>query len=134
MTLKLFHVISIACLVGFVGDVLLQLGIKKFYLGGPSGWGLKEYFNQHGSIESPFIAAGMMTLFYILYFYSHLPFTFINLAIYGIILDYIFRITMLFPSLIGYYNYFNYFWSAIWGAIPLILPFLIYKIFNIILN
>jgi hypothetical protein len=61
----------------------------------------------------------------------YLPFfqpTIIKLAIYGIILDLIFRKTMLFSSLKGYYQYFNYFWSAVWGAIPMIIPLLIYDI------
>jgi len=132
MKFQIVHIISIACIVGFVGDICLQLGINKLNLGGPSGWGLKEYFKQHGVNESPFIAGGMMTLFYIFYYYSYLPINFISLSLYGIILDYIFRTTMLFPSLTGYYKYFNYFWSAVWGAIPLVLPLLIYKIITII--
>ena len=32
---------------------------------------------------------------------------------------------MIFPSLKGYYSHLNYFWSAVWGAIPLMLPLLI---------
>ena len=42
--------ISIACIVGFVGDFLLQLISKKFGIGGPTGWGLKDYFIQHGDV------------------------------------------------------------------------------------
>jgi len=116
--------ISIACVTGFAGDAGLQLLTK--IMGGPSGWGLLPYFKQHGAAESLFIAGGMMTIFYVIYLYVlGLPPNLYYLAIYGIILDYIFRKTMLFPSLQGYYNHLNYFWSAFWGAIPMILPLVI---------
>jgi len=121
--------IVISCITGFIGDMLLQIGINYFKLGGSTGWGLKPYFKQHGSIEATFIAGGMMTLFYIIYLYFlQLPINFIYLGLYGIILDFIFRKTLLFPSLFGYYEYFNYFWSAIWGAIPLVLPLIVQRI------
>jgi len=116
----------IACLTGFVGDALLQIGVNQG-LGGPTGWGLKPYFKQHGSGESLFIAGGMMTLFYIIFSYVA-PYTYLNLAIFGIIIDFIFRKTMIFSSLQGYYEYFNYFWSAFWMAIPMMLPFFISKL------
>jgi hypothetical protein len=96
-------------------------------LGGPTGWGLKDYFALHGSTESLFIAGGMMSLFYSLYLLTGLPVNFRNLALYGIFLDLVFRIFMIFPSLKEYYVFFNYFWSAVWGAIPLCLPLLIAK-------
>ena len=115
--------ISYACLAGFIGDAGLQILTKKFGMGGKTGWGLLAYFKQHGSIESLFIAGGMMTLFYVIYlFILNLPALWYYLVIYGILLDFIFRKTMLFPSLVGYYNNLNYFWSAFWGAIPMILP------------
>ena len=63
------------------------------------------------------------TIFYL--FILGLQPTLYSLAIYGIILDLLFRKTMWFPSLKGYYNHLNYFWSAFWGAIPMILPLLI---------
>jgi len=122
-------IITIAFLVGFFGDFLLQTG-AGLGMGGPTGWGLNEYFKQHGRAESLCIAGGMMTLFYILI----LPFItklstqqiFVVLVVYGIVLDFLFRKLMIFSSLTGYYSYFNYFWSAVWGAIPLVLPYLIY--------
>jgi len=40
--------VGIACATGIVGDSLLRLG-------GPTGWGLNEYFKQHGRAESIFI-------------------------------------------------------------------------------
>ena len=122
------NIIAIACIVGFIGDFLLQVG-SKLGLGGPTGWGLKEYFSQHGHTESLFIAGGMMTIFYVIYIYLlKFKVNYINLAIYGIVLDFIFRKLNVFPSLKEYYNYFNYFWSAIWGAIPLMLPYLIFNL------
>ena len=120
------NIIAIACIVGFIGDFLLQVG-SKLGLGGPTGWGLKEYFSQHGHTESLFIAGGMMTLFYIIFSYVA-SYTYLNLAIFGIIIDFIFRKTMIFSSLQGYYEYFNYFWSAFWMAIPMMLPFFISKL------
>ena len=123
---NLFHLLSISSITGFLGDALLQFLTKNMGLGGQSGWGLKSYFTQHGSIEALFIASGMMSIFYVFYlFILGLQPTLVSLAIYGIILDLLFRKTMWFPSLKGYYNHLNYFWSAFWGAIPMILPLLI---------
>ena len=119
-----FKLLVIACIVGFIGDFLLQTGVKMG-LGGPTGWGLKGYFKQHGSRESLFIAGGMMSLFYALFLISGVRVNFVNLAMYGILLDFIFRKAMIFPSLEGYYEFFNYFWSAVWGAIPLCAPLII---------
>jgi hypothetical protein len=126
-----FHLLSISFIVGFVGDALIQIG-AKLGLGGSTGWGLNSYFKQHGSAESLFIAGGMMTLFYIIYLYL-LPFkiNYINLAIYGLILDIIFRKLRLFRSLDGYYKYLNYFWTGFWGAIPLMMPLAILNFISI---
>ena len=124
--------IAISCLTGFVGDAILQILTKKFKLGGETGWGLLEYFKQHGSIEALFIAGGMMTIFYVifikLFVKNGLKLNYINLAIYGIVLDLIFRKFMIFPSLKGYYTSLNYFESGLWGAIPMILPLLIFNL------
>ena len=119
------ELIIIACLTGFLGDGILQV-LSKY----TSGWGLKPYFKQHGSIESLFIAGGMMALFFIIYDFTGLPINWFYLGIYGVLLDLLFRKTMLFPSLKGYYNHLNYFESAIWGAIPAIIPLLIMKIIS----
>ena len=125
----ILDLIVISCIAGFVGDALLQFGSNVLKLGGQTGWGLKSYFAQHGSSESVFIAGGMMTLFYVIYLdFLKLPPVWYYLAIYGIILDYIFRITMLFPSLKGYYKHLNYFWSAFWGAVPMLIPLFIVKL------
>jgi hypothetical protein len=111
------NIVSAAVFTGFMGDFLLQTGVKMG-LGGPTGWGLKDYFALHGSTESLFIAGGMMSLFFALFPF---PMTYRNLALYGVFLDLVFRIFMIFPSLKEYYEYFNYFWSAVWGIIPLCL-------------
>jgi len=128
--LRRIELISIACIVGMLGDMILQIGANKFHMGREDNWGLKSYFLQHGSLESIFIAGGMMTFFYILYYTIGIEFTYIRLIIYGIILDYVFRKFRLFPSLDGYYEYFNYFWSGVWGAIPMIIPLMIYDFIN----
>jgi len=114
-----FILLSIACIVGFVGDFLLQIIGNK-------NWGLQGYFKQHGPVESVFIAGGMMTIFYVLYLLLKLPLKLEYLAVYGIVLDLIFRKFRIFPSLDGYYSALNYFESGLWGAIPLMLPLFIY--------
>jgi len=118
------NLVAIACFTGFAGDAALQAG-AKMGMGGPTGWGLKEYFRQHGAAESMFTAAGMMSLFYSLFIASGLPINYKNLAIYGVLLDLVFRKLVIFHSLEGYYEFFNYFWSAVWGIIPLCLPLFI---------
>lgn len=120
-------VVFFALLTGFFGDGLLQ-GLVKVGMGGKTGWGLKGYFKQHGSAESLFVAAGMMGIFYLVYIATGLPLKIQWIAIYGIVLDLIFRLTSLFPSLRGYYNALNYFWSGVWGVIPMIIPLLILKL------
>ena len=122
--------VPVSCLVGFIGDFLLQCGVN-LGLGGPTGWGLKEYFIQHGPAESLFIAGGMQSLFYIIYFYILKgPRSYLFLGIYGIILDLLFRIFKIFPSLNGYYNYFNYFSAGFWEAFSMILPLFIINLNN----
>ena len=89
-----FLLLAIACFTGFVGDFLLQMGVRVG-LGGPTGWGLKDYFRLHGSAESVFVAGGMMSLFYALFLLSGIPVNFRNLALYGVVLDFVFRIFMI---------------------------------------
>jgi len=125
-----FLLLAIACLTGFIGDSTLQTGVR-LGLGGSTGWGLKDYFRLHGRAESVFVAGGMMSLFFALFLLSGIPITFLNLALYGIFLDFIFRIFMIFKTLKEYYEFFNYFWSAVWGAIPLCMPLAIYKLVNL---
>jgi hypothetical protein len=121
--------VSTSFLVGFFGDLILQITSPRF--GGPTGWGLTPYFKQHGKAESLFIAGGMMALFYIIYIYVfRLPPNFVYLAIYGVVLDLLFRWFRIFPSLDGYYGYLNYFWSTFWEAFSMVLPLGVYSVIN----
>jgi preprotein translocase subunit SecG len=120
------HLVATAAVVGLVGDATLQVLVANGF-GGSSGWGLKSYFEQHGRAEAMCVAAGMMAIFFVIYLVLKLPLTIPALALYGVLLDLIFRVTRLFPSLDGYYAHLNYFESAIWGAIPMILPLLVAK-------
>jgi hypothetical protein len=112
-----------SCVIGFIGDASLQFLTKQVGLGGATGWGLNPYFRLHGTNESLFIAGGMMTIFYIIFlFVLRLPPTWYYLSIYGVVLDLIFRVTMLFPTLEDYYRALNYTESAFWGAVPMLMP------------
>jgi len=115
-------IVSLACMTGFAGDAILQTGVQH-KMGGPTGWGLKGYFKHHGPVESLFVAGGMLSLFMVIYVYAlGLQPTYTNLAVYGVVLDFVFRKLMIFPTLKEYYQYFGYFWSAVWGAIPMMIP------------
>lgn len=117
-------VITFAYLTGFIGDGLLQIivGNTKY------NWGLKEYFRQHGVAESVFIAGGMLAFFYMIYFFIlRLPLNPIYISIYAIVLDLLFRELNIFPSLKGYYSHLNYFWSAFWAVIPMLIPYYLYR-------
>lgn len=126
MSIPHCNLIVASALTGFFGDALLQFGLPL--IGKDEKWGLRSYFQQHGVGEALCIATGMMTLFYILYFVLlRLPPDWRYLAVYGVILDLIFRETMVFSSLKEYYARLNYFDSALWGAIPMVLPLLVGK-------
>jgi hypothetical protein len=125
-------IIALALLTGFFGDLVLQLLTKstlfRSLLGGPTGWGLVPYFKQHGSNEAMYVAAGMLGIFYVVYLYVlRLPLRYDYLALYGVALDLLFRQANLFPSLSGYYAHLNYFWSAVWGAIPMVIPYFLLR-------
>jgi hypothetical protein len=119
--------ISIACLTGFFSDGFLQI-LTKF--SERASWlGLKPYFKQHGSLESLFISAGMTAFFYIIYIYLFkLPITWYYIALYGILIDFIFRKLSLYSGLYGYYKSVNYFWSGLFASISMVLPLLISRI------
>jgi hypothetical protein len=107
-----------AFFVGFIGYLILQLMVSD-----KLDWGLREYFKQHGKIESMFIAGGLLTFFYIVIIQLKIPMTYTNLAIYGIIMDLLFRKLNIFPSLSVYYQTHNYFQTGVLGgAIPMMLP------------
>ena len=118
-------IITNATLTGFFGDASLQLLTSKG-LGGPTGWGLNSYFSQHGRIESLFIGAGMMAVFFVIYIYIlKLPLKPTYLAVYGMLIDIVFRKFRIFPSLDGYYKNQSYFDTMIvGGSLPTIIVFL----------
>lgn len=113
--------IILAFFTGFVGDMLLQLGVN-YKIG---DWGLKRYFEQHGVYESLHIAGAMLALFYMLYLYTGLKVSYLNITIYAILLDLAFRKFRIFPSLDGYYKHLNYFWSAFWAIVPMLIPLIL---------
>lgn len=116
-------VISFAYLTGFIGDGSLQAIVSNTKY----DWGLKRYFKQHGIAESMFIAGGMLAFFYMIYFFMRLPLNPVYISIYAIILDLLFRQFNIFPSLKGYYSHLNYFWSAFWAVIPMLIPYYLYR-------
>ena len=107
--------------VGVVGDMALQIIVKKK----GNFAGLKDYFEQHGQIESYMIAGGLMFFLAFLYELSGLPLTNEFLFIYGGIWDILFRQLRLMPSLDGYYEALTPVMSFIWGGLPMLLPNLI---------
>ena len=111
----------IAGLVGIIGDFMLQIGTNS-----GAKWGLNDYFKQHGSMEALFIAGGMMVLFYAIYLALKLPLNYPSIAVYAIVLDVLWRKLNIFPSLKGYYERYNYFWSGLWEIIAMCLPLFIY--------
>jgi len=121
----MLDIVSLYMLTGMLGDAALQVLAPR--LGGPTGWGLNAYFKQHGRAEALCIAGGMLVFFIIVYLYVFkLPLNPVYLALYGVALDLLFRRTRLFPSLDGYYAHLNYFWSAVWGTIPMLIPYYIF--------
>lgn len=118
------HMVVLACLTGFVGDFLLQMGADVGYDPG----NLLPYFKQHGRPEALCIGGGLMAICY--YLYSlFLPYNFWYLALYGVLLDIFFRYTMFFDSLRPYYADLSPWWSmSVGGAMPAVLPFLISKL------
>jgi hypothetical protein len=116
--MNLFSLENKAFFVGFCGDFGLQL-ISK-YKGDIVG--LKNYFKQHGSLESMFIAGGMMYLFALIYVWMGFPKKNIYLFIYGGILDIIFRNFGLSTSLNNtYYKNISPINSFIWGGLPFVM-------------
>ena len=114
-------------IVGFISDALLQLICK---IRGNIAK-LKLYFLLHGPLESMYIAGGMMYSFGMIYTYFISKPNFIYLFIYGGMLDIIWRQFGLFPSLnYTYYTANNQIESFIWGGIPMVLPYILYKVFH----
>ena len=114
---------SVAFLVGFFGDIFLQILCKISSF----DYGLRGYFKEHGAVEAPFIAGGMMVLFYIIYNLFKFPLKWQYIAVYGIILDILFRTFMIFPSLKGYYSALTPFWTCLWEAVAMVMVIAVYQ-------
>lgn len=112
--------VAASLVTGFVGDAVLQL------ISGEK-WGLAPYFQQHGKVESLFIASGMMGIFSLLYVSAGLPLTVLPLFIYGVLLDFAFRFLKLAPSLGTYYQVQPVPVSAFWGGAPFIMAWGVWK-------
>lgn len=108
--------------VGFFGDIGLQTIVKNSK--DDNLWGLRTYFDQHGSLESMFIASGMMVGFSFIYEKFIDPdLNLFKISIYGIILDILFRNLhdKIMPSLKDYYKKVNPLFTMFWGYVPFIL-------------
>ena len=71
----MIDLITLAFLVGFVGDAILQFAVNNLGF----DMGLKVYFKQHGKFESLFLAGGIVALAYIIYLsILKLPLTYFN--------------------------------------------------------
>jgi len=107
-----------AFFIGLVGDLILQQIVK--YKGNFAG--LRDYFNQHGILESMMIGAGIMFIVTYVYQQLKLPLTVPYLFIYGGILDILWRQLNLMPSLEHtYYAALNPIQSFIWGGLPMLM-------------
>lgn len=107
-----------AFFIGVIGDLTLQLIVK---MNGEFA-GLKDYFKQHGILESSMIAGGIMFISIYVYQLLKLPLTIPYLFIYGGILDILWRQLNLMPSLEHtYYAALTPFQSFIWGGIPMLM-------------
>lgn len=121
-----------AAITGALGDAALQVIVKN----SDRDWGLKEYFALHGTGEAICVAAGMMALFFVIWVgilapvLRVAPDNIVAVAVYGVILDLLFRKFRIFPSLDGYYASLNYFWSGFWAALPMIIPVVLSKTFS----
>lgn len=100
---------------GFLGD----LGLQTLDRG---TWGLTEYFQKHGKLDSMFIASGMMSIFGGLFVLSTgRPPTYPEAFLYGGSLDLLFRYLRPMTSLNGYYAALSPPVSFVWGGIPFLM-------------
>lgn len=109
--------IRAAIIVGLLGDLTLQLIVKNS--NDINKFGLKTYFEKHGSLESLFIAAGMTSSFAMLYKFIDPKLNAPLMILYGASLDILFRKYRLFESLDDYYNIEPYYYTILWAIIPM---------------
>lgn len=115
----MYTILEKSFFIGVIGDALLQIIVRQQ----GNFAGLRDYFAQHGVLESLFIAGGTMFVATWIYIMLGLPSSSIYfLFIYGGILDIIWRNANLMPSLQNtYYKALNPIQSFIWGGIPMTL-------------
>lgn len=113
-----------ACAItGFLGDFGLQILDR-------GKWGLTEYFNKHGRLESMFTAAGMLAVFGTMWVYfAGGPPTIMQAMIYGAFLDMGFRYEMPMKSLSTYYRECDLWFTIPWGGIPFVMALFIMNVF-----
>jgi hypothetical protein len=111
--------IKAAIIIGLLGDLTIQIIVKNS--DEINKFGLKTYFDKHGSIESLFIAAGMTSTFAMIYQYLDPKLNSILMIAYGAALDILFRYYRkdYFKSLDDYYNIEPYYYTIPWAIIPL---------------
>lgn len=108
--------VETALLVGALGDASLQAIVKSS--SEKNKFGLLTYFEQHGTAESIFTAAGMMGVFTALYDVIDPSMMSGGLMAYGTLLDLIFRYARIMPSLDDYYKKFNPLSTIAFAIIP----------------
>lgn len=110
--------VSRSFFVGVIGDAILQM--ITYHRGNFAG--LRDYFKQHGIMESLMIAGGIMFVAAYVWNTTWLETTWLNIFIYGGILDIIWRQGNLMPSLRNtYYAALSPVVSFIWGGIPMVM-------------
>jgi hypothetical protein len=114
-------ILTAAILTGAVGDSILQVMVKNST--DKNLYGLKTYFDKHGSLESIFIAAGMTSGLVLPYSIVDPDLHVEGLVIYGAVLDIIFRRyhEKIMPSLADYYKTLDPLMSIFWAIIPLLM-------------
>jgi hypothetical protein len=113
----------IAALVGFFGDLLIQVFLKftKY------DWGLKSYFRKHGVIESACIASGILALFFSIWTIFNFPIRWEPILISALILDAFWNYFHVMPSLNNYYKEPIIPRTILGVIIPFLLPVFIVK-------
>jgi len=118
----------IAVLVGFFGDLSIQFLVK---IGGLN-WGLKSYFQEHGTVASALIAAGILGMFYSIWIAFNLPLRWEVILVVALLLDLFWNYAHVMPSLNNYYKEPIIPRTILGVVIPFLLPFFIAKILHLI--
>lgn len=120
------QLVLIAWLVGFFGDLAVQAA-NRLNVIGFSGVGLTTYFGIHGSVESAFIAAGMVAGFYAVWIGIGAPLRWEFILLAALLLDLIWNLGNIFPSLTEYYKEPLIPRTLLGVVIPFLLPLFIWQ-------